>query len=56
MSLEYLLGNCKDFINKESMLQYYGRIMGVIIDCTSKCHCKLAGEGIEYSWAASINK
>jgi hypothetical protein len=56
MSLKYLLGNCEDFINKESMLQYYGRMMGVIIDCTPKCHCKLAGEGIEYSWAASKNK
>jgi hypothetical protein len=32
MSLEYLLGNCNDFINEESMLQYYGRLMGVTID------------------------
>jgi hypothetical protein len=28
MSLKYLLGNGEDFINKESMLQYYGRMMG----------------------------
>ncbi len=27
-----------------------------IVDCTPKCHCKLAGEGIEYSWAASKKK
>jgi hypothetical protein len=55
-SLKYLLGNCEDFINEESMLQYYGRMMGVAVDRTPKCHCELAGEGIEYSWAASKNK
>ncbi len=55
-SLKYLLGNCEDFINEESMLQYYGRMMGITIDRTPKCHCELAGEGIEYSWAASKNK
>ena len=55
-SLKYLLGNCEDFINEESMLQYYGRMMGVTVDRTPKCHCELAGEGIEYSWAASKNK
>jgi len=55
-SLRYLLGNCEDFINEESMLQYYGRQMGVLVDRTPKCHCELAGEGIEYSWAAAKNK
>jgi hypothetical protein len=54
--LRYLLGNCEDFINKKSMLQYYGRMMGVLVDRTPKCHCELAGEGIEYSWAAAKNK
>jgi hypothetical protein len=38
------------------MLQYYGRQMGVLVDWTPKCHCELAGEGIEYSWAAAKNK
>jgi hypothetical protein len=55
-SLKYLLGNCDDFINEESMLQYYGRMMGVMVDRTPKCHCEMAGEGIEYSWAAAKNK
>jgi hypothetical protein len=55
-SLKFLLGNCDDFINEESMLQYYGHLMGVAVDWTLKCHCELAGEGIEYSWAASKNK
>jgi hypothetical protein len=55
-SLKFLLGNCDDFINEESMLQYYGRLMGVVVNQAPKCHCELAGEGIEYSWAASKNK
>jgi hypothetical protein len=38
------------------MLQYYGRMMGVLVDRMPKCHCKLAGEGIAYSWAAAKNK
>ncbi len=55
-SLRYLFGNCEDFINEESMLQYYGRMMGVLVDQTPKCYCGLAGEGIGYSWAAAKNK
>jgi len=30
--------------------------MGVIIDRTPKCHCELAGEGIEYSWGCAKNE
>jgi hypothetical protein len=55
-SLKYLLRNCNDFINEESMLQYYGRLMGVTFNQTPKCHCEMAGEGIEYSWVAAKNK
>jgi hypothetical protein len=44
-SLRYRLGNYDDFINEESMLQYYGRMMGVLVDRMPKCHCKLA-EGV----------
>ncbi len=29
--------------------------MAVEIDRTLKCHCEIAGEGIEYSWACSKN-
>jgi hypothetical protein len=29
--------------------------MGVLVDRTPKCHCELAGEGIEYSWGCSKN-
>ena len=32
-----------------------GRKMGVLVDRTPKCHCKLAGEGVEYSWGCAKN-
>jgi hypothetical protein len=51
--LNFFLGNCSDFINEGSILQYYDCLMGVIVDQTPKCHCELAGEGIKYSWTAS---
>ena len=55
-SLHYLMTNCKDFIEEESMLQSMGREMGVTIDRTPICHAELAGEGIEYSWGCSKNE
>jgi len=49
-SLKFLLGNCLDFEEEELLLQSKGRILRAKIDQTPKCHCELAGEGIEYSW------
>ncbi len=54
-SLMYLMGNCEDFEEEESLLQANGREMGVLVDRTPKCHCELAGEGIEYTWGCSKN-
>jgi hypothetical protein len=54
-SLKFLLGNCIDFEEEESLLQSKGRLLGSKIDQTPKCHCKLAGEGIEYSWGCAKN-
>ena len=53
--MKYLLSNCRDFEEEESMLQTMGRKMGILVDRTPKCHCELAGEGIEYSWGCSKN-
>ena len=47
-SIKYLLGNCIDFEEEESLLQSNGRIIGVLIDFIPKCHTKLTGKGIEY--------
>ena len=41
--------NCLDFEEEETLLQSMGRGMGVLVDRTPKCHCEMAGEGIEYS-------
>jgi len=30
--------------------------LGVRVDRTPKCHCEIAGEGIEYAWACAKNK
>ena len=29
--------------------------MGILVDCMPKCHCELAGEGIEYAWGCAKN-
>jgi hypothetical protein len=49
------MSNCFDFEEEESLLQSIGRKMGVLIDGTPKCHCKMAGERIEYSWGCAKN-
>ncbi len=36
-------------------MQAQGRSLGVTVDRTPKCHCELAGEGIEYSWGCAKN-
>ena len=50
------MSNCLDFEEEESLLQSMGRRVKVLIDHTSKCHCELAGEGIEYSWGCAKNE
>jgi hypothetical protein len=54
-SLKHLMSNCTDFEEEESLLQSMGRQMGVMIDRTPKCHCEMAGEGVEYSWGCAKN-
>jgi hypothetical protein len=54
-SLFLLMSNCVDFEGEDSLLQSMGREMGVLVDHTPKCHCELAGEGIEYSWGCAKN-
>jgi hypothetical protein len=36
------------FLPDTTLLQYLGRLIGVIIDRTHICHPDLSGEGIEY--------
>ena len=58
-SLSHLLSKCSDFKSEKKDLEYLYNELNVYMnnDCrilyTPKFHCKLAGEGIEYSWGAS---
>jgi hypothetical protein len=54
-SLKHILRSCRDFQEEESLLRYIGQKLGVLVDRTPKCHCELAGEGIEYSWRCAKN-
>ena len=44
-----MMSNLKDFEVQEMMLQIKAAEMGILLDRTPKCHCELAGEGIEYA-------
>jgi hypothetical protein len=44
-----------DFIEEETLLQYHGRLLGVKVERTPKCHPEIAGEGIEYDWGCAKN-
>ncbi len=53
-SLKHLMSLQTDFIDEEeTLLQYHWRLLGVKVECTPKCHPKIAGEGIEYDWGCS---
>jgi hypothetical protein len=54
-ALKSLMASCLDFEEEETLLQSTGREMGVLVDWTPKCHCELAGKGIEYSWGCAKN-
>jgi hypothetical protein len=45
----------EDFETQETMLCLKAKEMGVMIDRTPKCHCELAGKGIEYAWGCAKN-
>jgi hypothetical protein len=49
-SLKHLMSLLTDFIKKETLLQYHGRLLKVKVVRIPKCHPKIAGKGIEYNW------
>ena len=49
-SLRKLLGNCRDFKEENTMLEWVGAQIGLKVVLTPKCHPELTGEGIEYIW------
>jgi hypothetical protein len=44
-SPKYILSQCKDLQDEESLLQTMAQKMGVMVDRTPKCCCELAWEG-----------
>jgi hypothetical protein len=37
-------------LNEKTCLIFLGEQLGVVVDCSTKSHPELAGEGIEYTW------
>ena len=54
-SLKTIMDSCLDFKQEETLLQSMGWSRGALVNRTPKCHCKLAREGIKYSWGCSKN-
>lgn len=52
-SLNSKMESLRDFIGEETLLQYHGWLVGLIVDRTPKCHLEMAGEGIGYSWGCA---
>jgi hypothetical protein len=52
-SLKHLMSLLTNFIGKGSLLQDHGRLLGVKVVRSPKCHPKIAGEGIKYDWGCA---
>jgi len=55
-----LMEACTDFEEEQTLLQKMvekmcGRPGQFTLDRSPKCHCELAGEGIEYAWGCAKN-
>ena len=46
---------CRDAIDQLAAVHIKATEMAVFMDRTLKCHCELAGEGIEYAWGCTKN-
>ena len=45
-SLRKMMSSLIDFINEETLLQYHGKTLGVLVDRSPKCHPKLQERGL----------
>ena len=55
-SLRMMMSELIGFIHEETLLKYYGKTLGVIMDWSPKCHSKVSGEGMEHSWGCAKGK
>ena len=54
-SLKELMQNLPDFKEEITLLQYRASQLGVRVRCSPKYHPEIAGEAIEFCWAAAKN-
>ena len=52
-SIKCLMAKQPDFLEQETLLQYYAKKLGVESDRSPVCHPEIAGEGIEFDWGCS---
>ena len=52
-SIDSLMAKQPDFLEQETLLQYYAKELGVETDRSPVCHPEIAGEGIEFNWGCS---
>ena len=52
-SINRLMEKQPDFMEQETLLQYYCKQLGVESDRSPKCHPEIAREGIEFNWGCS---
>ena len=50
-ALKSLMKKQHNFMTEVTLLQLHAQKMGVMIDCSPKCHPEIAGKGIEYVWS-----
>ena len=52
-SISCLMSKQPDFLEQETLLQYYAKELGVESDRSPVCHPEIAGEGIEFDWGCA---
>ena len=52
-SIDSLMAKQPDFLEQETLLQYYAKELGVESDRSPVCHPEIAGEGIEFDWGCA---
>ena len=50
ISLSHYIRQCEDFFHEKTLLQYYGKALGSIVEHFPKCIPEIAGDGIEFDW------
>lgn len=52
LNMKLTLNNCPDYKSERTALETLAEEIGVVVESSPKCHPEIAGEGIEYTFAA----